>query len=502
MRNASSLAAAIEPRDLGHHDPDEGSSRASLGLMMATGGDSRIWIDPYTGRNRYGVRTRPSPDEISFASTTASTVSPAGFARAGRALGALIRGGLSPEQWLDDIRAEIARYLGTPDTSVVLAASGTDAELIALALVTGASPRPLTNILIAPAETGSGVPLAAAGRHFLGATALGAEIAPGTPVAGLPVDEITIATIGIRQADGTPRPADEVDADTATAVEAALLWGRDVLLHVLDTSKTGLTCLTRAMARRLRALAPDRVHVVVDACQLRCRPEQIRQDLADGFMVIVTGSKFAGGPPFSGALLLPPDAHDHVAAGRPLARGLADYSAAQDWPEALRTRLGGTLTTELNIGLGLRWEAALDGIAATASVTEHQHLAILARFRDAVRQRATRTPGLAAIEGEGTAASVVALTVLRADGQPADIKHAQRIHERLRDEDRGPVCHVGQTVALGERNVLRVAASAIDVAAVAQRMAGGLALEQAFEPVDDHLAILFGKWAEITRAGV
>ena len=80
--------------------------------------------------------------------------------------------------------------------------------------------------------------------------------------------------------------------------------------------------------------------VVVDACQLRCSFEDIRADLESGFMVMITGSKFAGGPPFCGALLISPALADRLedleAPG-----GLAADSARFDWPKRLRSALRG-----------------------------------------------------------------------------------------------------------------------------------------------------------------
>ncbi len=105
-----------------------------------------------------------------------------------------------------------------------------------------------------------------------------------------------------------------MDREAAVMVEQELRRGRDVLLHVLDASKTGLMAVTRQTARSLAAAAPGRVRVVIDACQLRSPLAQLQRDLADGFMVTVTGSKFAGGPPFSGALLLPAAIAEEVAA--------------------------------------------------------------------------------------------------------------------------------------------------------------------------------------------
>jgi hypothetical protein len=50
---------------------------------------------------------------------------------------------------------------------------------------------------------------------------------------------------------------------------------------------------------------PPGVDVVVDACQGRVAPNRVAEYLRLGWPVVVTGSKFFGGPAFSGAVLFP-----------------------------------------------------------------------------------------------------------------------------------------------------------------------------------------------------
>ncbi len=163
-------------RRLAEQLADNGDLRASVSLILASGGDMRIWPDPISGRNRYGTKTSPAPDEISFSSTTASNISVEGFAAASQALQRLFGTGgetaVAPDQWFDEVRNGIVELLGAPGSKAVLTASGTDAELLTLGLATALSTRPITNVFIAPDETGNGIPLAAAGRHFSGMTAL------------------------------------------------------------------------------------------------------------------------------------------------------------------------------------------------------------------------------------------------------------------------------------------------------------------------------------------
>ncbi len=477
---------------------------ASLGMLLAEGGDARIRLDPLTRQNRYGTTTTPVRDEISFASTTANTISEGGFAAAGRALARL----LAPDpatclpigQWFDDIRVSITHLLGIPSSVAVLTASGTDAEVLTLCVTVSLERGPLTNILIAPEETGSGVSLAASGCHFSNSTALGAPVTVGGAIDGLATNEIEVAVVPIRDAKGAPLAPEAVDDEAAKAMKRELRRGRTVLLHVLDTSKTGLTGPTRKAARTLMASAPNRVRVVVDACQLRCSLTQIKRDLADGFMVQATGSKFAGGPPFCGVVLLPAALAEEIAARASLPRGIADYSAALDWPAALRDRAGQMWASQANIGLGLRWAAALDGIASMAAMGDNVRTTIAARFTKEVRDRAKNLRSIDFDHDEPDLGSgaIVPLAVRSRDDASSAFSAAQSIQTALREPSHGPVCHVGQPVCLRGLTVLRIAASAYTLAGIATRM-GGSNIDQAFQPVAEDLDSLFEKWSFIER---
>src|SRR5581483_6111424 len=212
-----------------------------LAALLTAGGDSRLRVDPATGLNAYGCSPTPRPAAVTFASTTATSISDDAYAAA-EACRARAAG---PAAWacesaaikqaiLDHYRLD-ARAVG-----IVLTPSGTDGELCALAVHRlGREAAPTVNLVIAPEETGTGVALAAAGRHFADITALGIPVAKGAPVAGLG-DGVTLATVAIRTPDGAVRPAAEIDADVLEAAERAVAAGRRVLLHGLDVSKTGL----------------------------------------------------------------------------------------------------------------------------------------------------------------------------------------------------------------------------------------------------------------------
>lgn len=476
---------------------------ASVSLLLATGGDKRIWPDAATGRNRYGTRTTPTDDEISFSSSTASNVSADGYAAADRAWKHLINSGspttVTVDRWFDDTREQILGALSCTDAELVFAASGTDAELVALCLLASLSKRPLTNIFVAPDETGNGVPRAAAGLHFSDQTALGISIEPGTPIAGLPPGRIEVRSIALRHPNGEPRENHEIDGDLVATVTEEIKRDRDVVVHVLDTSKTGLTGVTREAARHVSALAPGRVHVIIDACQLRCPIAALRQDLADGFLVAITASKFIAAPPFAGALILPSAIVEELRRAVEIPTGLTDYTAALDWPLALRERMPFTFRSEMNLGLGLRWAAGLAHLTRLSSTSSAYHDLIKAHFVDLIRSRVQRIAGVVLHDDDDgdhlVSRSIVPLTVLNSNGAFATFEEASAIQACLRREDNGPICHVGQPVQVGPRAALRVSASALDVAAASERMTMGLSLEAACRPLESDLDIFFEKWA-------
>ncbi len=486
----------------------------AVAQLLALGGDERIAVDPRTGRNRYGTSLTPQPNELWFSSSTASSITRLGQEAVIAAATTLMTGtgdGNSAGFALaDTIRQQLATTFATPETATVLVGSGTEAEILALVIALATMGGPITNIVVAPDETGRGVLTAAAGRHFLPTSSLGGAVETNRIVAGLDHHDITTDVVHVRDAAGRPFPEDEIDSAAAAAVERALIAGRNVLLHVLDCSKTGLSGVSRETALALSRTAPGRILVLVDACQLRAPEARLRRDIHNGFMVAVTGSKFAAGPAFSGALLLPPPLAGKLSlATMAPPQGLTTLSARADWPEPLRAWCADHLQADCNIGLLLRWVAALAEIERYRAVEAGLRDAIAEAFARAVRQRAVAVLGPGALDpaDAATEPSIICITVANGHDAP-DI--AARLHDALRTA--GPsslpdahsaamarACHVGQPVKLGQRTVLRVCASAPMVAEVAGRVREAASLEEAMQPLERDLDLLFAKWAQVSR---
>src|SRR5258708_21110307 len=62
-----------------------------LDRLLVSGGDPRLKIDPVRGVNVYGCQPLPCPGTLSFASSTATSISQPAYDRAGKAREGLMR---------------------------------------------------------------------------------------------------------------------------------------------------------------------------------------------------------------------------------------------------------------------------------------------------------------------------------------------------------------------------------------------------------------------------
>ncbi len=322
---------------------------------MTRGGDARIVLDPRTGLNRYASAPFPR-DVLAFASSTANDLSPDADAwlRARFAGGAgHLEQGAAYAACLDELRQTIRSAYGLGgEIDVFFAPSGTDLEYVGLLAVAGRRQGGIVNHLLGADEVGSGCIHSAAGLYFAEETALGAAVSPREPVAGLP--SVTMADTPVRCESGEANESGLLASQFAASIEASLAADRYPLVHIVHGSKTGLVLPSLGDVDALQARFGSDVTFVVDACQARITSAAIRDYLARGIVVFVTGSKFMGGPPFSGFALLP---HGLAAAAAPLARGMARVFRRAEIPAGWPGR---ELCEDTgNPGLALRLSASL-----------------------------------------------------------------------------------------------------------------------------------------------
>jgi hypothetical protein len=327
----------------------------SLAEWMTRGGDARITLKPDTGMNRYSSTPFPR-DVLAFASSTANDLSPeAHVFLSERFAGGVdkLAEGPAYAAMLEELRGQVRHaYRLDPGIDVFFAPSGTDLEYVGLLAVAGRRAGGVANFLLGRDEVGSGCIHSAAGRYFADETGLGIAVCLEQPIAGFP--PVEIGDVPVRREDGAARRSALLVAEMADSIADALARDRYPLVHVVHGSKTGLVLPHLDDVDALRAKFGDDVAFVVDACQARITTVAIHDYLARGMIVFITGSKFMGGPPFSGFALLPPGMASNA---EPLAEGMATVFRRAEIPASWPGREVASDTG--NPGLALRLAASL-----------------------------------------------------------------------------------------------------------------------------------------------
>jgi hypothetical protein len=449
---------------------------APLDQLLISGGDTRLSIDPETGCNQYGCRPLPSPQPPGFSSSTATSISVRAYESAGRARDSLMQSAMALgldeafDSRIEAMRDELKRHLGLSDTGVevIFSASGTDSQLHALFLTQITLGRPLTTVIAAADQTGSGTVFTARGHHFSDQTANGGRVRKGDPIDGVAASVTSIA-LPLLDENGNAISAIQSDALVLRAIQKAIASGSKVLLQTMDSSKLGQRVPTDQCIRQIRACWPDAVQIVVDACQMRLGRRRIRAYLTSGFMVLITGSKFFTGPPFSGALLVPADLSKVIGRTDQVANGLLDYSARSDWPMRW-DRLRSCFPPRMNFGQWLRWDAALEEIRAYYRVPDTFRRVALEQLGAGIAQIISTAPTLrllpdqldhvAAPDDEERQLRTIFPFTIERDGRGLSLDECREIYRKLKAHDWLIGQPVGWTGTSGSAAALRVSISA------------------------------------------
>lgn len=376
---------------------------STLEELLLDGGDTRMCPRPTTGLNKYGCVPRVR-DVVALGSCTASSLTRMGEDTARALLRQWREVALEDEAALveavDDFyvhaRARLKQVLELPHDScaVVFCPSGTDAELLALAIARGHDPaEPILNVVTAPAEVGGGTIHAANAEHFNRQVPSGERREPGAPIDGELGEGVRVESIRVRDEHGEPIEQATLDRHAAQLVRLAREDGERVLLHLVCHSKTGVHApsLERAEALQER-WGSENVVVILDAAQGRLGRRTIRAALERGVMVLITGSKFYGGVPFSGALLVPPELEPDSSKSFALSEGMRDYFTAPELPESWQ-RARVSLPATPNVGLAMRWAIALEHMERYYAIPWSTRREVMRAFERAVRRELGKVSG-------------------------------------------------------------------------------------------------------------
>lgn len=445
---------------------------APLSRLLQLGGDLRLATDPTTGLSKYRVAPELR-DAVPLGSCTASSPSTLALSAAD-ALLASLRESPDPAAEVDAAARRHRQRLAAlfelpPDARLALTPSGTDAIYLVscLALRRAAHAH---HIVVGASELGGGTLRAALGQSISDRGPFGSAPS-GTPLAGL-AERCSAEPLYLRRPDGSRLEPSEVDDLVVESVDRVPA-DRAVVLHLVAHSKTGLRAPSTALSRRLQERLGRRLVVLIDAAQGRLAPRDVRKALDFGFPVLFTGSKFYSGPPFSSALVLPGPLADDPG---PLPASLSDWFSRDGLPHSWE-QARASLREPVNVGLALRWEAALAEIERYHAIAPRHRAGVYHTFAGAVHEvfgpsdiievDVPLPPVHQLVTALGAFPSVFSFRVRGEDGY-LDKPALARLHARLDTAGDGVLAgrfHLGQPVELGPPNetkstVLRVALGA------------------------------------------
>lgn len=205
---------------------------------------------------------------------------------------------------------------------------------------------------------------------------------------------------------------------------------------------------------------------VVDLCQLRATPELVKSLLKLNCCLMITGSKFYQSPPFSGAMLVPAfyqnalkDKKDNL--------GFDKIFTCHDFPSSLDLR--NSFSDFENIGLLLRWEAAILEMEKLSLIEERRINYVITKWNMAVVERLEASPYFELlIDQIKTNKSIISFKVKNAAKKFYGPEELRKLHKYIAltkfDFPNGySKAIIGQTVECGQGAFLRLALGSYNV---------------------------------------
>jgi hypothetical protein len=433
-----------------------------LDALLVSGGDERLTLD-VDGRNKYHLDPRTSAGVFQRGSCTCSPLNDGGRRAAAHALARLRSGDVDFTELLFEQRVRLSKiFLPGPhgEADVIFAPSGSDLCYLPLLFSSVVDPgRRIVNVVATSEELGSGSLLAHDARFFAAETQIGEGCKIGDPVtARLDVESVFL-----------PARDDQGGiVDQGREIER-LIAARDVddvlIINLVIGSKSGIENGVRIVER----FGTDDIIWTVDLCQMRARPALFEHLLGLGCLLLCTGSKFYEAPPFCGAMLVPEVWMKRLAAAdvAPPA-GFHDIFSMFDFPPALAL-LAMAFPAVENVGLSLRWEAALTEMEAFDDVPVADSAAAIASWHDCVIERIKKSCVLELLgDQEQTNDSIVSFRIRTADGGYLDHEELAEVHRRLAADGAPEIlpyrrATIGQPVAYPTGSFLRLALGSSDV---------------------------------------
>jgi hypothetical protein len=442
-----------------------------LRAHLCQNGDSRSNVLA-NGLTRYATSPQPIK-HLAFGSCTASTISEEAWEK-------LMDMNREEMSW-QEVKRRFLEAIGLEgmELQVVFTPSGTDAETFVSHVLVESSDKILRNVLVAPNEIGGGSVIAAAALRFDHFTPDGSIGEVGDVLIKRINDKVITHKIGIRNEVGELLAQNVVSDECSKVFTIALEQNEQILVHLVAGSKTSVHTPSRYFLEEKKKSIGQEFHILVDAAQGRFSRSGIKTCLEKGWIVMTTGSKFFGGPPFSSVILFP-----------------SKYQIEDKWNDDLSVLfdpaaifpLKNYPTNSNRIGPLVRWYAALNEIENYYQIPKKRRFRFFKWFEEDAVSLFNNDELIEVIsivpEGIDTSSRLLQsnLTVLTFKLRNSkskewySVEELRAIHISLMENDLGRIrVHLGQPVAITSDSTIG-----------ALRLAfGGVLMQQLNKIVDD-----------------
>lgn len=419
--------------------------------ILVSGCDERIFLRPETNANKYHLNPLKYQGLFHRGSCTCGTLTPFGFEVATKFLEDFY-----PEKYQDIIDGqtiELKQLLddGQYDFDVFYGPSGSDMmylPLIFQALLYGNNE--IINIVSCPEELGSGSKAAAEGLFYSEWNQFGNRIPLGKEVA----ENIKSKVFYLAAREETGHISNRSEAIRKIIAEHP---NQPIIGNLVFGSKSGIKDDLEIIDE-----FEEGIMWVVDMCQFRTDPVLIHSMLDKGVMLMVTGSKFYQAPPFCGALLVPKSwSEKFISKDASIIKGYENLFSAYDFPPYF-TELRKHLPKEINLGLRMRWEIAIEEMKAYLSFPSVESNALIRRWNQVVTGRLAQSDYFQLMPNmELTNDSIVSFMVLL-EGNALDNQELKKLFDYLVLNEHVGLngfnrVFLGQPVQYGEKSFIRLA---------------------------------------------
>jgi hypothetical protein len=398
------------------------SSSDKFELALSSGGDERNLL-LNTGLNRYHVH--PVKDMMAFnrGSCTCNVLNPDVAEGVFSLFQKLETGKVSLEQVREGQKDRLRKMLHPPQEGkfdFFFAPSGSDLCYYPILFNKLYQPgKKILSIITCAEEIGTGSVLANRGLFHGEQTQIQAEVIKGSPIN----DQIEIDLRAYSARDAESKILDH-SAEISELIEK---YHKEyaIIANFVIGSKSGIEDDIEIIKKH----KDKDVMWVLDMCQLRATPDWVNSLLELDCCLMITGSKFYQGPPFSGAMLVPEKYINKIRESTE-SHGFDSVFSYYDFPPHLSLRE--SFPKVENIGLLLRWEAAILEMERLSMLEERRINYCITKWNVEIVQRLEKSTYLYLLEDyEKTNKSIISFKVKGKDGKCFSPDQLRQLHKSI-----------------------------------------------------------------------